>query len=262
MPGEIWVSASGMQTDAWRIDALANDIANVDTVGFKAQLPSSGNSAPGSAYPAGLAVGPAIAPDVLAGGGVRPLGLRLDMSQGAATLTNRPLDLDIAGGGLFALQDPGGTTLYTRNGRFFVDANGALVDAQGRSLLSLQGQSIHVPSGASDVQVSDTGEISAMIGGKRIAVAQIGLVISTDSQGLQGLGVDTWEATPAAGALTTVAPGTGAAGRLQSGALEGSNADLSALLPDLLTAQRAYQMNSRAFGVGLQLWTLANQLKV
>jgi len=262
VPGEIWVSASGMQTEAWRIDALANDIANVDTAGFKAQLPTAGDTAPGGVYPAGLVVGPAAPPAVLAVGGESPLGLRLDMSQGAARLTDRPLDLDVAGLGLFAVQDAGGATLYTRNGRFTMDASGTVVDEQGRSLLSLTGGPIHLPAGATDLQVTGQGEISAMVNGARTQVAQIGLILPTDPQGLRGQGVGTWAATPAAGALTTVAPGQGGAGSLHAGALEGSNADLSALLPDLLAAQRAYEMNSRAYGVGLQLWTLSNHLLV
>jgi len=260
LAGNIWVSASGMETESWRINAFANDIANVNTTGFKAQLPLSTNIAPGAAYPAGLAVGPGVPPTVLAGGGASPTAILQDMSQGAPTITGRPLDLYIAGNGFFAVQPPGGATVYTRDGRFSPNAAGTLVDGQGRDLLGLNSQPIQLPQGASGVQVASDGQVTAVVGGVTKQVGQIGLTLPAAPQGLQGSGAGAWVATPSAGTLTTVTPGQGQAGTLHSGMLEGSNSDLASLLPGLLSAQQAYAMNSRALGVSLQMWSLDNQL--
>lgn len=260
MAGNIWVSASGMQTDSWAIDAYANDIANINTTGFRAQLPVAAATAPGAAYPAGLAVGPAVAPNVLAGGGAIPLTLLQNTAQGGAQPTGRPLDLYIAGSGYFALQAQGGGTLYTRDGRLSIDASGTLVDAQGRAVLSVGGKPIQVPPGASGVQVGADGSVTAVVKGATQTVGQIGLALPVSAQGMQGVGTGALAATPAAGKITTLAPGQGQAGRLQSGMLEDSNSNLSVLLPDLLSAQQAYAMNARALSTSLQMWSLDNQL--
>jgi flagellar basal-body rod protein FlgG len=255
------VSASGMQTQSWRIDALANDIANVNTTGFKAQLPVSSTTTPGLAYPAGLAVGPGVPPDVLAGGGAAPLAILQDMAEGAASPTGRPLDLYIAGNGLFAVQAPGGGgPVYTRDGRFSLNGAGTLVDGAGRALLDVNGQPIRLPQGVTGIEVSPQGEVSAVLGGARTQIGQIGLTLVAEPQGLQGWGTGVWVATPATGKLTVLPPGKGQAGTLRSGMLEASNASLATLLPDLLAAQQSYALNARALDVSLQMWSLDNQL--
>ena len=258
--GNLWISASGMETRSWQIAALANDVANTDTAGFKAQLPVSAAVAPLAAYPGGLAGGGAAPGAVLAGGGVVPLSLRVDFSQGPLQHTGRPLDLAIVGNGLFTLRNAAGTTVYSRQGAFLVDAAGHLVDGAGRQLLGLQGKPLTLPAGATAVAVDRTGGVSALVGGHRQTVGQVGLSVPADPQGLTGSGPGVWQAGPASGAVAVLPPGTGAAGHLASGFLEQSNASLTTLLPSLLSAQRAYQMNARAFSVGLQVWNLANQL--
>lgn len=260
MLGNLWVSASGMQTDSWRITALANDIANVNTPGFQALLPGTTNTAPLAVYAAGLAGGAPAVGAVLAGGGTTPAGLRLDLTPGGVRPTGRPLDVAVQGAGFFALRTAAGQTVYTRAGRFFVDGAGGVVDGAGRALLDAQGRAIRLPPGAAGPEVSAAGEVTALVGGKRQGIAQIGLVLPTNAQGLVGVGVGTLAATPAAGPLHTFTPGRGPAGALQSGVLEGSNASLATLLPSLLSAQRAYQINARAFAVGLQMEQLTNQL--
>ncbi len=260
MSGNLWISASGMETRSWQISGLANDIANTDTPGFKAQLPVSGEAAPRAAYPGGVAGGPAAPGAVLAGGGVVPLSLRVDFSEGPLQHTGRPLDLAVVGNGLFALRDAAGATVYTRQGAFSVDAAGHLVDGAGRLLLGLGGKPLTLPAGATGVSVDRAGVVSALVGGRSQTVGHLGLAVPADPQGLTGAGPGVWRAGPAAGAVAMLSPGSGAAGHLAGGFLEQSNASLTTLLPSLLSAQRAYQMNARAFSVGLQVWNLANQL--
>ncbi len=249
-----------METRAWQMDALANDVANTDTAGFKAQLPVGAAVAPQAAYPGGLASGPAAPGAVLSGGGVVPQALRVDFSEGPLQHTGRPLDLAIVGNGLFALRNAAGATVYTRQGAFLVDAAGNVVDAAGRRLLGLGGHPLTLPAGAASVAVDRGGAVSALVGGHRQTVGQLGLSVPADPQGLTGAGPGVWHAGAAAGAVAVSAPGSGAAGHVASGFLEQSNASLTTLLPSLLSVQRAYQMNARAFSVGLQVWNSANQL--
>lgn len=263
MAGEIWVSAAGLQARSQEIDTLANDVANADTTGFKALLPDPTDTAPLPAYPAALSVGPPNPLEVFAGGGAAPSPPELDLSEGALLTTNRSMDAAIIGQGFFALRDPAnpaGSPLYTRAGRFFADSAGDIVDADGRSLLGTDGNPLRLPTGAYGPRILSDGSIVADTAAGQVTAGRIALAYPTNPQGLQGSGFGAWAPTAASGSVPISAP-DGVRSRIQAGALEQSNTDMAAVLPQILAAQRAYEANSRAFSVGLQLWTMSNQLR-
>ncbi len=263
MAGEIWISATGLQARSQEIDVLANDIANIDTPGFKALLPQSADVAPLAAYPAGLAVGPANPQAVYAGGGSSPPALELDLSEGPVQQTGRSMDAAIIGQGFFALTDPAAPTaapVYTRAGRFFMDSSGQIVDGEGRHLLGSNGSPLRVPAGASHPRIAADGTVTATTASGDITVGRIGLAYPTNPQGLAGSGFGVWIAPAGAGKVPLTAPDARRS-RIDGAALEQSNTDLASMLPQVLSAQRAYEANARALDVDLQLWSMSNQLR-
>ena len=263
MAGEIWVSAAGLQARTQEIDTLANDVANLDTTGFKALMPEPTDTAPLAAYPAGLSVGPANPLAVFADGGSIAAATELDLSEGGLQTTNRALDVAIVGPGFFALRDPAnptGAPVYTRAGRFFVDSGGGIVDAEGRSLLGVGGNPLRLPAGAFAPRILPDGTVSASTASGPVTVGRIGLASPTNPQGLVGSGFGAWGQGPTVGNVPIAAPDVRRS-RLQAGALEQSNTALSAVLPQILEAQRAYEANARALSVGMQLWSMSNQLR-
>ena len=261
MAGGMWVAAAGLQATNWAIDALANDVANTDTAGFKAVVPDISSLAPGAEYPAGLAGGPNVQPQVLAGGGAVPLSLILDNTEGPLQQTGNPLDLAINGPGYFAVQSAGGVR-YTRAGAFTLDANRTVVDGQGQPLLDTAGKPLVVPAHASALAVSAQGVLSATVGGQPQRVGQIGVAMIPDPQQLVGVPGGDWSAPAAAGTITSVTPGSGGSGLLASGYLEDSNVSLAQVLPDLIAAERAYQLNAQALASSNTLATKTNQLSI
>ncbi len=260
MAGEMWVSAAGLATTAWTIDALANDVANVSTPGFKALLPQVASAAPGRAYPAGLAGGPQVQPEVLADGGVGPQRLLLDESQGALEPTGQPLDLAVQGAGWFAVR-ANGQTVYTRAGNFHPDATGTLVDPLGRALLGAKGQTLVLPADGSDPAVDAQGRLIVQVNGAPTVVGTVGLALVPDQQAMSGASGGAWTVTQASGPATLVAPGQQGAGTLAAGYLEGSNVSLDTVLPALLAAERAYQLNAEALNTSVQMWQQSDQVR-
>jgi flagellar basal body rod protein FlgG len=258
--GQIWVSAAGLETGAATVDALAQDIANVNTPGFKSLLPVPGEAAPQAVYAAGFTAGPVAPAQVLAGGGVSPLAEDVDWAQGSLAETGDPLDLALLGPGLFMLRGASGATVYTRSGAFGLDAAGHLTDAEGRLLLDAQGQPLTLPRGATAPQVGPDGTVTAIPagGGAAVTVGRIGLALPEAPQGMAASG-SVWTAPGTAGRVAVTAP-DGSSTRVVSGALEQSNADLASLLPRLAEAQQAYALNARAVTIGLSLWQTDNQL--
>lgn len=259
MGGQLWVSAAGLRAGAAAVDALAQDIANVDTAGFKALLPVPGAAAPEPLYAAGLTAGPAAPAAVLAGGGVAPLATDINWSQGSVQQTGDPLNLALLGPGLFALRDAAGTRVYTRAGNFGLDAAGQITDPRGRLLLDARGHPITVPPRASQIRVAADGTVTAVPagGGAAVTVARIGIALPAAPQGMVPSG-SVWTAPAGAGTVRLTAA-NGQQTRLEAGALEQSNADLASLLPRLAQAQQAYAENARAVSVGLAMWQTVNQ---
>lgn len=249
----LYTSATGMKAQELMIDNTANNLANVNTNGFKRSqvnfadllyttLKQPGtNVATGQYVPAGLQIG----------SGVRPVGTTKVFTAGTAEQTNNPLDVSIDGDGFFAIQLPNQQTRYSRNGAFRLDPNGQLVTADGYLL----NPPITIQNGVdlTSLNIGADGTISGSLAGTPDSVINLGqlqLARFTNPAGLSSEGGNLYAATPASGTATLSNPGVNGVGLLRQGALEGSNVEVVSELISLISAQRAYEINSRAIRAG------------
>ncbi|MBE3589530.1 MAG: flagellar hook-basal body protein [Firmicutes bacterium] len=262
----IWASASGLAAGSLKLDALADDLANVNTPGFKRNVVDFAEAEESARYRAdraAAAAGRAGWDWVLLGAGVRPDGARRDFAAGALMETGQPFDLAIQGDGFFAVRLADGSIGYTRAGAFRLDGSGRLVDPQGRPVLSDRGTEIRLPAGAVEPSVAPDGTLTVLAPGtggavQPVTVARVGVALAQ---------ADTLEPSegvyvPAAGAAAPQlgAAGQGGRGALVQGALEASNVDLAQAMTGLILTQRAYALNARALSTADEMWQEANRL--
>jgi len=241
----LYTAASGMNAQQANIDNIANNLANVNTTGFKkshvefedlvyqqTKVPGTPTSAAGEA-PVGLETGM----------GVRSVASPRDFSRGNMRSTSGPLDLAIEGDGLFQVVLPSGDTGYTRAGSFHLSAEGGLVTDDG---YPLQPQ-ITIPENATSVSISKDGIVSASIAGQS-AVQELGtieLASFRNSAGLRATGGNLFEATTASGEATVGAPGADGRGTIAQGYVEDSNVSVAEEMVNMILSQRAYEANSK-----------------
>lgn len=243
---------SGMKNFQTKLDVVGNNIANVNTAGFKKgriafqdmlSQTSQGATAPGANR-----------------GGINPkqvgTGSKIGSidtihTQGFMQNTNETKDLMIQGDGMFVVQN-GNEKLLTRSGNFSLDKNGDLVTADGYNVLDTAGQKINIPNGAKSLSIQQNGSVSYItdVNGTSTAVSnqKIGLFLVTNPGGLEKLGSNLYRTTANSGGAigaTLTEPGNGGAGEIISGALEMSNVDLSEEFTEMITAQRGFQANTR-----------------
>jgi flagellar basal-body rod protein FlgG len=221
---------SGIIAAQRRMDVLGNNIANVNTTGFKEALATQAGLSMG----VGVTDGDAYSPLGSLGVGTYAAGLKDDFAQGPILTTGIPTDLAVSGDGLFVVGTPTGPA-YTRSGDFVLDVNGTLTTQNGEPVLDVTGKPIVVPGGASSFTVGEDGTVQET--GQRIAL------VSVPATGLTRLGDSLFAI---AGPVTPVAAGTGA---MRQGALEGSNVDLASSMSELISVQRSYQLSARAFSL-------------
>ncbi len=260
MMRSMFAGVSGMKSHQQMMDVIGDNIANVNSSGFKAsrvmfQDTLSQMMRDGSAGAAGTA------------GGTNPaqvgLGVKLGavdavMTQGAIQSTGRPSDLAIQGNGYFPLKMADGTTAFTRSGSFEVDSNGSLVDPSGGMLLDTAGQPIVVPAGSRSFSIGPDGKVSSVgATGTPTTVGTVGLAVFENPAGLTKGGDGHLRYATAAGTNpngTYVAPGgTGGGGTLAAGALEMSNVDLAQEFTNMMIAQRGFQANSKVISTSDEL---------
>ncbi len=241
----LYTAATGMMAQQYNIDTVSNNLANVNTTGFRANearfqdLIYQTLRSPGT--PVGAAVTP-VGQDV--GLGVKVGSSSKIFTQGTLEQTGNPLDIAIQGDGFFAVTLPNGTTAYTRDGNFQKDATGQIVTSDGY-LLSPQ---ITVPQNATSVQVGTDGTVTAQIPGQTQpqTLGTIQLARFTNAAGLAPLGQNLFSQTGASGTAVLQTAGVNGAGTLQGGYLEQSNVQLVQEMVNLITAQRAFEANSKA----------------
>ena len=256
----LFTAASGMKCQQTYIDTIANNLANVNTNGFKASqlnfqdllydnevIPGT-ESSEGYQVPTGLEIG----------SGVRIASSAKIFLQGELEQTSRDLDLCIEGRGFFRIQMADGTTAYTRDGALGMDGQRRLVTPDGRPLAD----SVTVPSGAVSVTVSADGKVSAIMGGSTEAqqIGAISLAAFANPAGLKSLGANLFAETVASGAPTAATPGQNGTGELRQGYLERSNVDVVSELVRLITAQRAYEINTKAITIADRMLQESNGL--
>jgi flagellar basal-body rod protein FlgG len=239
-------AATGMAAQQTRTEVIANNLANVNTTGFKrsrAQFEDllyqnmQGPQVLGSSESN-------TSPSIQVGRGTRLSGIQRLHTQGALEQTGRSLDVGIDGEGLFPVQLPSGTTAYTRDGSFQISDQGVLVTSDGYQI----GSGIKIPSDVTDVTISPSGVVSGSKGTGTEAqeLGRIELARFANPSGLDTMGQNLYAATAASGEATTGYPQDDGMGRLVQGQLEGSNVEIVQEMVDMISAQRAYELNSKA----------------
>ncbi len=256
----LWIAKTGMEGQQTKLDAISNNLANVGTNGFKRagvvfeDLMYQNLRAAGSAtseqsqLPTGLQVGL----------GVRAAASTRNFSQGSLNNTSNGFDMAINGQGFFQVQLPDGTTGYTRDGSFQVDANGALVTNAGYAVLP----GITVPANAQAFAVNAEGQISVTVPGQSTpqVLGQLQLASFINPAGLESRGGNLYAETAASGAPNAGAPNSAGLGRLMGGFLEGSNVNVVEELVSMIATQRAYELNSKAIQTSDQMLQRLSQL--
>ncbi|MCA9167630.1 MAG: flagellar basal-body rod protein FlgG [Planctomycetales bacterium] len=244
----LYSSATGMKAQEYLIDVTSNNLANVNTNGFKrsqmdfADLMYSTIRAPG----AEIANGQTSPIGFQIGSGVRPVGTTKNFSTGTIEPTGNPTDMAIEGQGFFEVTMPDGSFRYTRDGAFRVDANGMLVTGDGYPL----SPQITIQDGAIDINVSPGGIVDGMLNGTRTTFGTITLNRFTNPAGLSSEGNNLFAVTAASGPAQTGQPQQNGYGAILGKFLEKSNVEVVTELISLITAQRAYEINSRAIRAG------------
>jgi flagellar basal-body rod protein FlgG len=239
------VARTGLDAQNHRMQVIANNLANVNTVGFKRDrasfetlsyqavvVPGAASSAENK-YAIGLNLGT----------GVQMTGTARIDTQGSVSTTDNALDLAIEGAGYFQVQMPDGRTGYTRAGDFSLSPEGTLVTPDG---MPVQPQ-IQIPDGATSISISSDGKVSAQLPGQNqtTEVGQIELARFANPAGLQSIGNNLLTESAASGTPQVGVAGAEGRGSIRSGALEGSNVNVVEELVDMIETQRAYEVNSK-----------------
>jgi flagellar basal-body rod protein FlgG len=241
----MWISKTGVQAQDAKLQAIANNLANVNTVGYKRDrvmfedLFYQVDRQPG----AQLDDGTTSPSGVQLGNGTRVLGTQKVFTSGSMQTTGQSLDVAIMGQGFLQVALPKGETAYTRAGQLQVNAEGRLVTSQG---LPLQPE-ITIPRTATSVTIAENGTVTATVAGATAPteLGQIKLAMFVNPAGLLALGDNLYQETPASGTPAEGVAGTEAFGKLKQGALEGSNVQVVEEMVEMIAAQRTYEMNTK-----------------
>jgi flagellar basal-body rod protein FlgG len=247
-----------MEAQQLNLNTIANNLANVNTTGFKRSRVSFEDVLYETLEGARV-VNPrdaqTLAP-VQIGKGVRMAAILRLHSQGAPEQTGRPLDLAIDGEGFFQVQRPDGTIAYTRDGTFTMSDTGAITTNGGYRLLP----NVTVPPDAQNLTISPAGVVTATNNGNTVELGRIELARFVNPSGLMSLGENQYAETAASGQPQTGAPQEPGFGRLLQGMLESSNVEIVQEMTDMIAAQRAYEINAKAVQAGEDMMQATNAL--
>ena len=255
-------AATGMLAQQTQVDVIAHNIANANTTGFKAgraafqdliyqtqRREGALTGEDGSARPVAVDIGL----------GVQTSGVIRQNMQGGLLATDNQLDLAIDGRGYFTVTRPDGTSAYTRDGAFNLSPQGEIVSLNG----DLLQPAMTVPPDTTKVEISADGQVMAYVGTDVApqVLGKVELATFINEAGLKSVGDNLDLETSASGAPVAVEAGVEGAGLLRQGYLERSNVDVIKQITDLITAQRAYEMNSKAMTTADQMLQTANQIR-
>ena len=256
----LYTSGTGMVAQQHNLDVISHNLANVNTTGFKAEnaefqdlmyqtmkAASVGQSGGGS--PTGVQFG---------------LGTKISATTGIFTQgnfqeTGNPLNVAIAGNGFFKVVRADGSAAYTRDGTFKLDARGKIVTSDGLSL----DPEITLPEGSSAVHIYDNGDVYATLPGASTSTFQSKIQLATvaNPAGMERVGGNLFLATDASGTPAIGTPGENGVGTLQGGYVEGSNVEVVSEMTRMITAQRAYEINSKAIQTADDMLGIVSNLK-
>ncbi|MFI4977039.1 MAG: flagellar basal-body rod protein FlgG [Caulobacterales bacterium] len=255
-------AATGMAAQQLNVEVISNNIANMNTVGYKRQRaefedllyqtmeqPGSQSSSSGTIVPTGVQIG----------AGVKAGSVYRITTQGNLTQTSNQLDLAINGRGYFQVLLPTGENAYTRAGNFSVNDQGQIVTTDGY----LVQPTITIPQNATSVTISKTGQVQVTIPGSSTptVVGQMQLSTFVNEGGLEATGNNLYMESAASGPPTTALPGATGMGDLMQGYTEASNVDPVSEITSLISAQRAYEMNSKVVTAADQMLSTAASVK-
>jgi flagellar basal-body rod protein FlgG len=255
----LYSAASGMEAQQQNLNTIANNLANVNTTGFKRsqisfqdllyQKPRAAGAqdSGGNTVPTGIEIG----------NGTRIAATQKIFTEGDLSSTNEQLDLAIQGDGFFEVQRPDGTSAYTRDGSFKVSSSGQVTTADGLPVLSgFQA----VPTGTTDITISTDGQVTYTTSSGTQSF-RLQLTRFANPSGLQSLGGNLYSETTASGTPETGSPGEQGFGTTMQGYLEGSNVNIVQEMVNLITAQRAYEINSKSIQTSDEMLQNINQMK-
>lgn len=255
-------AATGMKAQQLNMDVIANNLANVSTMGFKKaraefeDLLYDNLKEPGSATGAN-----SISPTgVQVGLGAKAAAVEKDFSQGSTKITNAPFDIEINGAGFFPVQTPSGQIAYTRDGAFKKGPDGRLQDRNGNLLQP----EIVIPPAANGVEIGTDGKVEVTTAENQITpqvVGNIQLVSFVNPAGLKSLGGNLYVPSNSSGLPQQGVPGQNGLGMLAQGQLETSNVNIVDEMVNMITAQRAYETNSKAVQASDQMLQSVNNLR-
>ncbi|ABA73245.1 MULTISPECIES: flagellar basal-body rod protein FlgG [Pseudomonas] len=255
----LWVAKTGLSAQDTNLTTISNNLANVSTTGFKRDRAEfqdllyqikrqpGAQSTQDSELPSGLQVGT----------GVRIVGTQKNFTAGSLQTTEQPLDMAIDGRGFFQILQPDGTTSYTRDGTFHLDSNGQIVNASGFALEP----AIVIPNNAQTFTVGRDGTVSITVAGNPAAQV-IGNLQTADfinPAGLQAVGNNLFLETAASGAPQVGTPGLNGFGTTLQNTLETSNVSTVEEMVNMITTQRAYEMNSKVISTADQMLSFVTQ---
>jgi flagellar basal-body rod protein FlgG len=257
----LYTSSSGMQAQQLNLDAIANNLSNVNTAGFKRtrvdfqDLLYQTFRAPGTAGSQGTT----IPTGIQVGHGTRPVATQRIFSQGDFQQTENPLDLVIEDAGFFQVLRPDGTTAYTRSGAFKKDGTGRVVTSDGFPMQP----GITVPGDATSLTVGSDGTVSVTLPGQNAAqqIGTIQLARFINPAGLSAVGRSLFVPTSASGDPIVANPGTDGMGTLAQGFLEMSNVKVVEEMVAMITSQRAYEANSKAIQTADEMLSMTNNMR-
>ena len=254
-------AATGMDSQQQLIDTLSNNLANVNTTGFKASranfqdLLYQTTRAPGLQNTTGT-----IAPSgIQIGNGSKLVSVEKSFEEGAIKMTNKDTDLAITGKGFFRVQIPDGSIAYTRDGTFRRNADGRLVTSEGLPLLP----EIVVPTNTLNLRIGIDGVVTAKVSGELEPrnLGQIQIANFINPAGLSASGRNLYAQTPASGEPTVTVAGENGTGIIEQGQLEASNVNIVEEMVQMIMGQRAYELNSKVIKTGDEMLASTNQMK-
>jgi len=257
----LYSSSSGMQAQQMNLDTIANNLANVNTTGFKRtrvdfqDLLYQTYRAPGTAGSQGTT----IPTGIQVGHGSRPVATQRIFSQGDFQQTENPLDLVIEGDGFFQVTRPDGTTGYTRAGAFKKDGTGRIVTSEGFLLFP----AVTIPADAKAITIGSDGTVSVTLAGQSAAqtVGTLQLASFINPAGLLSVGRNLFTPTAASGSAVVGNPGVTGLGTIAQGFLELANVKVVEEMVAMITSQRAYEANSKAIQTADDMLGISNNLK-
>ncbi len=261
MMRSLFTAATGMESQQVTIDTISNNLANVNTTAFKRSranfhdllyqtLKAPGqNSTAGTVVPTGIQIG----------AGSRISSVEKMFNEGAIRVTNKTTDLMIEGQGFFRVQKDDGTIAFTRDGSFKIDNTGRLVTSEGFPLVP----EIVVPENVTSdkLHAGLDGTVTVRIGNETQDIGQIVLANFVNPTGLESLGRNLYANTPASGEALQGQPNTQGFGRIGQGELEASNVNIVEEMVNMISGQRAYEINSKVIQTGDQMLQQTNNIR-